>query len=79
MRGLAASARLQGQYKSAIRHLERVLEISKEMNEFTGVCVCVCVYMYIYVCVRHVLCLCVGRGGAHLLHVLLPGSTRWHT
>jgi hypothetical protein len=36
MRGLAASARLQGQYKSAIKHLERVLEISKAMKEFTG-------------------------------------------
>jgi len=36
MRGLAASARLQGQYKSAIKHLERVLEISKEMQEYTG-------------------------------------------
>lgn len=36
MRGLAASARLQGQYRSAIKHLERVLEISKEMREFTG-------------------------------------------
>lgn len=36
MRGLAAAARLQAQYKAAIKHLERVLEISKEMNEFTG-------------------------------------------
>lgn len=36
MRGLAASARLQGQYKAAIKHLERVLEISREMKEFTG-------------------------------------------
>jgi hypothetical protein len=36
MRGLAASARLQGQYRSAIKHLERVLEISREMQEFTG-------------------------------------------
>ena len=36
MRGLAAAARLQGQYKAAIKHLERVLEISKEMREFTG-------------------------------------------
>lgn len=35
-RGLAAAARLQGQYKAAIGHLERVLEISKEMQEFTG-------------------------------------------
>lgn len=36
MRGLAASARIQGQYKSAIQHLERVLEISQEFKEFTG-------------------------------------------
>lgn len=36
MRGLAASSRLQGQYKTAIGHLERVLEISKEMKEYTG-------------------------------------------
>lgn len=35
-RGLAAAARLQGQYKTAIGHLERVLEISKQMQEFTG-------------------------------------------
>jgi tetratricopeptide (TPR) repeat protein len=36
MRGLAASARLQGQYRSAIKHLERVLEISQETKEHTG-------------------------------------------
>jgi len=36
IRGLAASSRLQGQYKTAIGHLERVLEISKEMREYTG-------------------------------------------
>lgn len=36
MRGLAAAARLQGQFKTAIRHLQRVLEISKEMQEYTG-------------------------------------------
>ncbi|KAL6757356.1 hypothetical protein V8C86DRAFT_3212697 [Haematococcus lacustris] len=36
MRGLAAAARLQGQHRSAIKHLERVLEISKAMQEFTG-------------------------------------------
>lgn len=36
MRGLAASARLQGQYKTAIRHLERVLAISQMMQEYTG-------------------------------------------
>lgn len=35
-RGLGAAARLQGQYKTAIKHLERVLEISREMNEYTG-------------------------------------------
>jgi hypothetical protein len=35
-RGLAASARLQGQYRAAIAHLERVLDISREMGEFTG-------------------------------------------
>lgn len=35
-RGLAAAARLQGQFKTAIGHLERVLEISKQMQEFTG-------------------------------------------
>ncbi len=38
MRGLAASARLQGQYKTAIKHLESVLEISKAMQEYTGEC-----------------------------------------
>ncbi len=36
MRGLAASARLQGQYRAAIKHLERVLEISRDMREYTG-------------------------------------------
>jgi len=36
IRGLAASSRLQGQYRTAIGHLERVLEISKEMKEYTG-------------------------------------------
>ena len=36
VRGLAAASRLQGQYRAAIKHLERVLEISKEMREFTG-------------------------------------------
>lgn len=36
MRGLAAACRLQGQYRTAIKHLERVLAISKEMQEFTG-------------------------------------------
>ena len=35
-RGLAAASRLQQQYNKTIGHLMRVLEISKEMNEFTG-------------------------------------------
>ncbi len=35
-RGLAAAARLQAQFRAAIGHLERVLEVSKEMREFTG-------------------------------------------
>eukprot|EP00879_Flechtneria_rotunda_P011083 GHRR01011580.1.p2 GENE.GHRR01011580.1~~GHRR01011580.1.p2 ORF type:complete len:130 (+),score=49.78 GHRR01011580.1:1789-2178(+) len=35
-RGLAASARLQGQYRMAIKHLERVLEISQQIREYTG-------------------------------------------
>ena len=35
-RGLAAAARLQGQYKTAIGHLERVLQISRDMQEYTG-------------------------------------------
>ncbi|GMH41343.1 hypothetical protein BSKO_09253 [Bryopsis sp. KO-2023] len=36
MRGLAASARLQGQFRMAISHLERVLEISSEINDHIG-------------------------------------------
>jgi pentatricopeptide repeat protein len=36
VRGLAAAARLQGQYRAAIGHLERVLELSREMGEYTG-------------------------------------------
>ncbi len=36
VRGLAAASRLQGQYRAAIRHLERVLAISREIGEFTG-------------------------------------------
>lgn len=36
MRGLAAASRLQGQQRTAIKHLERVLEISQEMREYTG-------------------------------------------
>lgn len=35
-RGLAAASRMQGQYKKALSHLFRVLEISKQMDEFTG-------------------------------------------
>ncbi|MEW5305546.1 MAG: hypothetical protein WDW36_008079 [Sanguina aurantia] len=36
MRGLAAAARLTKQYAMAIKHLERVLTISQEMQEYTG-------------------------------------------
>eukprot|EP00887_Chlorella_sp_A99_P002577 scaffold6.g2577.t1 len=36
MRGLAACARLQGQYRQAIKHLERVLEISNEIGDHVG-------------------------------------------
>eukprot|EP00798_Chlamydomonas_sp_ICE-L_P027447 gene27447-4748_t len=36
MRGLAAASRMQGQYKSAINYLEKVLLISAEMKEYTG-------------------------------------------
>lgn len=35
-RGLAAAARLQGQFRPAIKYLERVLDISREMGEYTG-------------------------------------------
>ena len=35
-RGLAAAKRMKGDTQGAIRHLERVLEMSKEMNDFTG-------------------------------------------
>lgn len=35
-RGLAAASRLQGQHRAAINHLERVLDISREMREYTG-------------------------------------------
>ena len=35
-RGLAAASRMQRQFKKAIGHLERVLEISEEMDEYTG-------------------------------------------
>lgn len=36
MRGLAASARMQGQYRQAIKHLERVLEISNDIRDHVG-------------------------------------------
>lgn len=36
MRGMAASSRMQGNNQSAIKHLKGVLELSKQMNEFTG-------------------------------------------
>jgi tetratricopeptide (TPR) repeat protein len=35
-RGLAAASRMQNQFKKAIGHLERVLEISQEIDEYTG-------------------------------------------
>ena len=35
-RGLAAASGMQKQYKKALGHLERVLEISKEIDDFTG-------------------------------------------
>ncbi|KAG2433317.1 hypothetical protein HXX76_008383 [Chlamydomonas incerta] len=35
-RGLAASCRITHQYRQAIKHLERVLEISREIGEYTG-------------------------------------------
>ncbi|KAK9843024.1 hypothetical protein WJX74_005765 [Apatococcus lobatus] len=35
-RGLAAASRLQGQYKAAIGHLQRVLSISDEINDEVG-------------------------------------------
>ncbi|GLI62218.1 hypothetical protein VaNZ11_004811, partial [Volvox africanus] len=35
-RGLAASCRLTHQYRQAIKHLERVLEISREIGEYMG-------------------------------------------
>lgn len=35
-RGLAAACRLNKQLPAAIKHLERVLDISKEINEYTG-------------------------------------------
>ena len=35
-RGLAAASRMQKQFKKAIGHLERVLEISREIDEYTG-------------------------------------------
>lgn len=36
VRGLAASSRMQGQYTQAIKHLERVLEISSEIGDHVG-------------------------------------------
>eukprot|EP01023_Acetabularia_acetabulum_P024747 TRINITY_DN2380_c0_g2_i1.p1 TRINITY_DN2380_c0_g2~~TRINITY_DN2380_c0_g2_i1.p1 ORF type:complete len:346 (-),score=64.70 TRINITY_DN2380_c0_g2_i1:179-1159(-) len=36
VRGLAAATKMQGQLRSALKHLERVLQLSKELNEFTG-------------------------------------------
>eukprot|EP01024_Parvocaulis_polyphysoides_P069251 TRINITY_DN846_c1_g1_i1.p1 TRINITY_DN846_c1_g1~~TRINITY_DN846_c1_g1_i1.p1 ORF type:complete len:334 (+),score=56.08 TRINITY_DN846_c1_g1_i1:1441-2442(+) len=36
VRGLAAAAKMQGQFRSALKHLERVLQLSKELNEYTG-------------------------------------------
>ncbi|GFR50693.1 hypothetical protein Agub_g12946 [Astrephomene gubernaculifera] len=35
-RGLAAACRLTHQYRQAVKHLERVLEISREIGEYTG-------------------------------------------
>ncbi|EFN58329.1 hypothetical protein CHLNCDRAFT_9763, partial [Chlorella variabilis] len=35
-RGLAACARMQGQLRQAVKHLERVLEISREIRDFVG-------------------------------------------
>ncbi len=36
VRGLAAAARLQGQYKAAVHHLENVLKLSDQMNDHVG-------------------------------------------
>jgi len=36
VRGLAASARLMGEYRTAIKHLERVLQISDEVDDHLG-------------------------------------------
>lgn len=36
VRGLAASSRMQGQFSQAIKHLERVLEISSEIRDHVG-------------------------------------------
>ncbi|PRW56470.1 FLU chloroplast alternative spliced version l-FLP [Chlorella sorokiniana] len=35
-RGLAAAARMQGQLRQAVKHLERVLEISRDIREHVG-------------------------------------------
>lgn len=36
VRGLAAAARLQGQYKAAVQHLESVLKLSSQMDDHVG-------------------------------------------
>lgn len=36
VRGLAAAARLQGQYKAAVHHLKEVLKLSRKMNDHVG-------------------------------------------
>lgn len=36
MRGLAAAARLQLQFRAAISHLQRVLAISQSVGDYTG-------------------------------------------
>lgn len=36
VRGLAAASRLTGQGRAAIKHLERVLEISKDLDDYVG-------------------------------------------
>ena len=35
-RGMAASSRMQGNSQSAIKYLKQVLELSEQMQEFTG-------------------------------------------
>ena len=36
VRGLAAAARLQGQYKAAVHHPENVLKLSSQMDDHVG-------------------------------------------